>query len=61
MGTYIYLISFIFFFAINLKVLMALHVETIFKKGHVWEIKTFILIVSVAISHMLAILWYITT
>lgn len=50
----IYILSFIFFFFISLKVLLSLNVEQLFKSGRVWEIKTFTLLISIICAHLLS-------
>jgi hypothetical protein len=52
--TYIYFISFPIFFAIGLRVLMALHIENKFEKMKLWEIKTAYFLLALMIGHTLA-------
>lgn len=44
----------IVFFAITFKVLRALHIETKFKKNHIWEIKVAYIIISLVVAHLLS-------
>lgn len=50
----IYFSSLVIFFAINLKILRALHIENKFEKFKIWEIKAAYFLVSLALAHMLA-------
>lgn len=54
MKSYVYIFSFIVFFAIAVKVFIALNVEQLFKKGKVWEIKAFVAMASLIFAHLLA-------
>lgn len=50
----IYFTALIGFFIITFKVLRAINLENIFKKGKIWEIQAFYFIIAIAISHILA-------
>lgn len=50
----IYFSSLVIFFAITLRVLKALHIESKFEKMKIWEIKAAYFILSLVIGHMLA-------
>ncbi|MFP4177586.1 MAG: hypothetical protein ACLFTZ_02370 [Acholeplasmataceae bacterium] len=50
----IYFTSLLIFFAINLRVLRALHIEKKFEKMKIWEIKTAYFLVALVVAHLLA-------
>ena len=50
----IYFMSLILFFAINLRILGALHIENKFEKFKIWEIKAAYFLISLGLAHMLA-------
>jgi len=50
----VYFVALIGFFLIAFKVLRAINIESMFKKGKVWEIQAFYIISSVVIAHILA-------
>jgi hypothetical protein len=50
----IYFSSLFIFFAINLRILRALHIENKFEKFKIWEIKAAYFLVSLALAHLLA-------
>jgi hypothetical protein len=50
----IYFSSLVIFFAINLRILGALHIENKFEKFKIWEIKAAYFLISLGLSHMLA-------
>lgn len=50
----IYFVSLFVFFAINLKILMALHIENKFEKMKIWEIKTAYFLLALITAHILA-------
>lgn len=50
----IYFVSLFVFFAINLKILMALHIENKFEKMKIWEIKTAYFLLALITAHFLA-------
>lgn len=50
----IYFSSLVIFFAINLRILRALHIENKFEKFKIWEIKAAYFLVSLGLAHMLA-------
>jgi len=50
----IYFTSLVIFFAINLRILRALHIENKFEKFKIWEIKAAYFLLSLALAHMLA-------
>jgi uncharacterized membrane protein YwzB len=50
----IYFVSLLIFFAINLRVLQALHIEKKFEKMKIWEIKTAYFLLALISAHMLA-------
>ncbi|AUD64485.1 hypothetical protein BK011_01890 [Tenericutes bacterium MZ-XQ] len=50
----IYFSSLFIFFAINLRILRALHIENKFEKFKIWEIKAAYFLVSLGLAHLLA-------
>jgi len=50
----IYFISLMMFFALNLRVLKALHIENKFEKMKIWEIKTAYFLIALGLGHLLA-------
>jgi uncharacterized membrane protein YwzB len=50
----IYFVSLLVFFAVNLRILQALHIEKKFEKMKIWEIKTAYFLVALISAHMLA-------
>ncbi|MFU8792671.1 MAG: hypothetical protein ACNA7K_01465 [Acholeplasmataceae bacterium] len=54
MDQIIYFVSLFVFFAINLKILMALHIENKFEKMKIWEIKTAYFLLALITAHVLA-------
>ena len=50
----IYFVSLMVFFALNLRVLRALHIEGKFEKMKIWEIKAAYFLISLGLAHMLA-------
>jgi len=54
MNEIIYFVSLTIFFAINLRVLRALHFENKFEKMKLWEIKTAYFLIALIASHLLA-------
>ena len=50
----IYFVSLFVFFAINLRVVQALHIEKKFEKMKIWEIKTAIFLLALIAAHLLA-------
>lgn len=50
----IYVSSVLIFFAINIRILRALHIENKFEKMKLWEIKAAYFIISLVIAHLLA-------
>ncbi|PKK92843.1 MAG: hypothetical protein CVV61_07670 [Tenericutes bacterium HGW-Tenericutes-6] len=50
----IYFVSLTVFFAINLRVLSALHMENKFEKMKIWEIKAAYFLVALVMGHLLA-------
>ncbi len=50
----IYFTSLVIFFAINLRILRALHIENKFEKFKLWEIKAAYFLISLGFAHMLA-------
>lgn len=50
----IYFVSLIVFFAINLRILNALHIENKFEKFKLWEIKAAYFLIALVTSHLLA-------
>lgn len=54
MDQIIYFVSLFVFFAINLKILMALHIENKFEKMKIWEIKTAYFLLALITAHFLA-------
>jgi hypothetical protein len=50
----IYFTSLVIFFAINLRILGALHIENKFEKFKIWEIKAAYFLISLGLAHMLA-------
>jgi hypothetical protein len=50
----IYFTSLLIFFAINLRILRALHIENKFEKMKIWEIKTAYFLLALVFAHMLA-------
>lgn len=50
----IYFSSLVVFFAINLRILGAIHIEDKFEKFKIWEIKASYFLVSLGLAHMLA-------
>jgi hypothetical protein len=54
MDQIIYFVSLFVFFAINMRVLQALHIENKFEKMKIWEIKTAYFILALIAAHLLA-------
>lgn len=54
MDEIIYFVSLIIFFAINLRILNALHIENKFEKFKIWEIKAAYFLVGLVMAHLLA-------
>jgi hypothetical protein len=54
MDIIIYFSSLIIFFALSLRILGALHIESKFEKMKIWEIKAAYFIISLVVGHMLA-------
>jgi hypothetical protein len=54
MDEIIYFVSLTVFFAVNLRVLRALHIESKFEKMKLWEIKTAYFLISLIGAHLLA-------
>jgi hypothetical protein len=50
----IYFTSLLIFFAVNLRILQALHIEKKFEKMKIWEIKTAFFLLALISAHMLA-------
>ncbi len=50
----IYFASLLIFFAVNLRILQALHIEKKFEKMKIWEIKTAFFLLALISAHMLA-------
>jgi len=50
----IYFVSLVIFFAVNLRILRALHIENKFEKFKIWEIKAAYFLISLITAHMLA-------
>ncbi|MGA0351203.1 MAG: hypothetical protein ACO3MF_00450 [Acholeplasmataceae bacterium] len=50
----IYVSSVLVFFAINIRILRALHIENKFEKMKIWEIKAAYFIIALVIAHVLA-------
>ncbi|TVP86731.1 MAG: hypothetical protein EA375_00855 [Acholeplasmataceae bacterium] len=50
----IYFTSLLLFFALNLRILQALHIENKFQKMKLWEIKTAYFLLALITAHMLA-------
>jgi len=50
----IYVSSVLIFFAINMRILRALHLENKFEKMKLWEIKAAYFIIALVIAHVLA-------
>lgn len=50
----IYFSSLFIFFAINLRILRAIHIENKFEKFKIWEIKAAYFLVSLGLAHLLA-------
>lgn len=50
----IYFSSLFIFFAINLRILRALHIENKFEKMKIWEIKTAYFLIALVMAHLLA-------
>lgn len=50
----IYFVSLFVFFAINLKILRALHIENKFEKMKLWEIKAAYFLLALITAHLLA-------
>mgnify|MGYP000950202035 CR=1 FL=1 len=50
----IYVTSVLIFFAINMRILSALHIEKKFEKMKLWEIRAAYFILSLVIAHLLA-------
>lgn len=54
MDEVIYFVSLVVFFALNLRVLKALHIENKFEKMKIWEIKTAYFLIALGLGHLLA-------
>ncbi len=54
MDQVIYFSALILFFALNLRIIRALHFENKFEKFKIWEIKAAIFLVSLGLAHLLA-------
>ncbi|MBU1094351.1 MAG: hypothetical protein KKH01_07815 [Firmicutes bacterium] len=54
MDEIIYFVSLTVFFALNLRILCALHIENKFEKMKIWEIKTAYFLIALIGGHMLA-------
>ncbi|MBN2300034.1 MAG: hypothetical protein JXC31_02480 [Acholeplasmataceae bacterium] len=54
MDDVIYFVSLMVFFAVSLRVLRAVHIESKFEKMKIWEIKTAYFLISLIFAHMLA-------
>jgi len=54
MDEFIYFVSLLVFFALNLRVLRALHIEEKFEKMKIWEIKAAYFLVALVMGHLLA-------
>jgi hypothetical protein len=54
MDEIIYFVSLTVFFAVNLRILKALHIEEKFEKMKLWEIKAAYFLVSLIGAHLLA-------
>ena len=54
MDEFIYFVSLLVFFALNLRVLRALHIEGKFEKMKIWEIKAAYFLVALVMGHLLA-------
>ena len=50
----IYVVGVVFFFAVSLRILMALHLEKNFQKFKIWEIKMAYVIIALVLAHNLA-------
>lgn len=50
----IYFSALILFFAVNLRVIRAIHIEEKFEKFKIWEIKAAIFLISLGLAHLLA-------
>ena len=50
----IYFVSLTVFFALNLRILRALHIENKFEKMKIWEIKAAYFLVALVMGHLLA-------
>ena len=50
----IYFVSLVVFFALSLRILKALHIESKFEKFKLWEIKAAYFLLSLILAHMLA-------
>lgn len=50
----VYFISLVVFFAINLRILQALHIENKFEKMKIWEIKAAIFLAALGFAHLFA-------
>lgn len=50
----IYFSSLFIFFAINLRILRALHIENKFEKMKIWEIRTAYFLIALVVAHLLA-------
>ncbi len=50
----IYFSSLLIFFAINLRILRALHIENKFEKMKIWEIRTAYFLIALVVAHLLA-------
>ena len=50
----IYVSSVLIFFAINIRILRALHLENKFEKMKLWEIRAAYFIIALVIAHLLA-------
>lgn len=54
MDELIYFVSLTIFFALNLRVLRAIHIENKFEKMKIWEIKAAYFLISLGLGHLLA-------
>jgi hypothetical protein len=54
MDVVIYFVSLIVFFALNLRILRALHLENKFEKFKIWEIKAAYFLLALITAHLLA-------
>ena len=54
MESIIYFTSLVLFFAINLRIIGALHIEDKFEKFKIWEIKAAYFLISLGLAHVLA-------